>query len=344
MKRKSIIYLAFLGLIGFFSSCEKDGDKVVMLADPIPPVLQTLPDLTLSRAHGTDTLTFVGTAVDPGFTASATYFLEACATGNNFTDVISILSGVKDNAMKITQSDLNGILIKKLPTDQVSSVDFRIRSVLVVDAGTGAVGTSAHPLEYISAIQTANVTTYGLPRLDLLNSGRTQKIESALGNGDYFGYVKLDAAMPFTLKDPDANVEYGANGETLVVNGSPITASASGWYQLNANTVNLTVKMTSYMIGLVGSATPNGWDSPDQKMDYDAQTDTWSITVDLVDGEIKFRLNDGWAWNLGYNSDKTALEHNGANIAVTAGNYTITLKITNATQGSETGTFTIVKN
>jgi hypothetical protein len=64
----------------------------------------------------------------------------------------------------------------------------------------------------------------------------------------------------------------------------------------------------------------------------------------LIVGEIKFRYNDGWAWNLGWNTAKTALEHNGGNIAVVeAGNYTITLTITRF-EAPETGTFTIVKN
>ena len=92
------------------------------------------------------------------------------------------------------------------------------------------------------------------------------------------------------------------------------------------------------MIGLVGSATPNGWDTPDQKMDYDAKTGTWYITIDLADGEVKFRLNDGWAWNLGGDLDN--LTQGGANIPVTAGNWTITLTI----NANNTGSATFVKN
>ena len=91
-------------------------------------------------------------------------------------------------------------------------------------------------------------------------------------------------------------------------------------------------------IGLIGSATPNGWDTPDQKMDYDSKTGTWSITVDLIDGDIKFRKNDGWAWNLGGTHDN--LTQGGDNLSVSAGNYTITLTIIN----DATGTCTIVKN
>ena len=57
------------------------------------------------------------------------------------------------------------------------------------------------------------MTLYGLPRLDLVGSGITQKVESALGDGKYLGYVNLDATMPFTLYDPDGDISYGANDE-----------------------------------------------------------------------------------------------------------------------------------
>ncbi|MDO8929361.1 MAG: SusE domain-containing protein [Bacteroidota bacterium] len=332
------IYFTFIGLIGLLFSCEKDETRVVMLTNPIAPTITTLPDLTLKRAKGNDTLVFVGTAVDPGFQASATYFLEACAKGNNFKDAVVILSSVKPTAFKITVSDLNGIFLKKFPADQVSSVDLRIRSVLVVDAGTGALGTSTKPFEYISEIKNANVTVYGLPRLDLVGSGVAQKIESALGDGKYTGIVKLDKTKPFTLKDPDSNIVYGTTDGKLAVNGTDIIPTDNGWVKLTADTKALTYSMDAYMIGLVGSATPNGWGSPDQKMDYDANTGTWNITIDLVAGEFKFRLNDGWAWNLGGTPDN--LTQGGANIAVSAGNYTITLTIIKDT----TGTFKIVKN
>jgi hypothetical protein len=338
MSKKSIIYLAFVGLIGLLSSCEKDGTNVVMLANPKAPTLQTIPDLTLKRTNGRDTLTFVGTPLDPGFQASATYILEAAAAGTSFADPISIVSGVKDKAMKITVSDLNGLLLKKFPADQASSVDFRIRALLTVDSGTGAPGSSSNPMQYSSETKTVSVTPYGLPRLDLIGSGIDQKIESALGDGKYSGYVKLDKSKPFILKNPDNNTSYGANGSALAVNGTGITSGDSGWYMLKADINALTYSMDAYMIGLVGSATPNGWNSPDQKMDYDAKTGTWKITITLVDGEFKFRLNDGWAWNLGGTADN--LTQGGANIPVSAGNYTISLTIINGT----TGTFTIVKN
>jgi hypothetical protein len=324
--KKLIFYITILGLVLY--SCKKDETKVVILTNPNPPTIASLPDLTLQRAHWSDTLKFVGTAVDPGFHASATYFLEACASGNNFKDSILVISAVQDTALKITVNNLNAILLKILPADQVSSADFRIRSVLSIDAGTGAI-----PMIYSSDAVTANVSIYGLPRLDLINSGITQKIESPLADGKYTGFVKLDATKPFTLKDPDANITYGSNGIALAVNGTVFSVAANGWYQLIADTKALTYSNKAYMIGLIGDATPNGWNSPDSKMDYDSKSGTWVITITLIDGTVKFRMNDAWDQGInlgigtGYSIDNLYNSSSSANIPVTAGNYTVRLYI-----------------
>ena len=339
MNKKLYIYLTFIGLLGLLFSCEKDGAKVIMSANPIAPQLITVPDLTLQRANGLDTLVFTGKSVDPGFQASTTYILEACAKGTNFADPISVLSGVQDTLLKLTVSDFNGIMLKKFPAYQVTPVDLRIRSVLAVDAGTGAPGTSTKPFEYISDIKSADVTLYGLPRLDLVNSGLAQFIESPLGDGKYSGFSKLDKTKAFTFNDPEANIAYGDAAGKLAENGTAITPSDIGWFKVSADTKALTYKTEPYMIGLVGSATPNSWNTPDQKMDYDPNEGCWYITIELkasldplppatggiMKCEFKFRLNDGWAWNLGGPLDK--LTQGGANIIITPGNYTIKLFI-----------------
>ncbi len=343
MNKKLIIYLTIIGLIGLMSGCKKDGTVVTMKMNPVAPTIKTMPDLTLLRSNAANVLEFAGTPVDPGFRASANYYLEASLSGTNFADAAVIYSGIQDTAIKITVGDLNGILLKYFPADQTSSLDFRIRAVLVVDAGTGAPGTGTQPFEYSSPVQSAAVTIFGFPRLDIIGSGTGQKIESPLGDGKYSGFVKLDVNN-FTLKDPDANIVYGIDGTSLAVDGSAFTPSVgAGWYSLTVDTQAKTYTFVPFMIGLVGSATPNGWDAPDQKMDFEAKTNTWKITITLVNGDIKFRKNDDWGWNLG--GTTTNLVHNGDNIPVTAGNYSIALTITVAgPNGSEAGTFTITKN
>jgi len=330
-------------MIGIFTGCKKDETRVVMLTSPVVPTIKTLPNLVLLRANGSDSVTFVGTSVDPGFSSSANYFIEACVHGNNFADALTVWSGIQDTHVVMKTADLNGVLLKKFPADSTISVDFRIRAVLVVDAGSGAPGSGADPMTYVSGISTVNVNPYGFPRLDLLNSGITQKIESPLGDGKYVGIVYLDPSKPFTLKDPETSTVYGGTGGTLAENGTAFTPTTLGYYRLTANTSALTYTLDPYNVGLVGSATPNGWNSPDQKMTYNTQTGTWDITITLVAGDIKFRLNDDWAWNLG--GTLSALSHNGSNYTVTAGNYTISLTITTyGPAGSEAGTFTLTKN
>ncbi len=337
MKIKINIFFILFGLIATLASCEKDGDKVKMLETPVAPEIQTMPDLTLKRDQGAKELTFACSSVDPGFNASATYYLEAVPTGSDFTDALLVYSGVKGDNITMTISDLNQKLLQRFPEDATTSIDFRMRAVLVVDGGEGAPGTGNQPFEYISKTVTADATIYGLLRLDLMNSGREQKIVSPLANGVYRQYVKLDPANPFTLFDPESDTTYGVADGALAEGGSAIKVGDAGWYDLTVDVVNSTVKNNPYMIGVVGSATANGWNAPDQKMDYDPVTGTWSITLDLADGEFKFRKNDGWAWNLGGTPE--ALEQSGDNIVVSAGTYTIALTIVNGT----TGTYSIVK-
>jgi starch-binding outer membrane protein SusE/F len=347
MSKNITIYLIFIGLMGLSFACQKEDAKVTMLSTLIAPTIQTVPDLTLKRANGTDSLTFVGTAVNPGFTASVNYFLEVDTAGNQFSNPTILATDIQDALIKFSISDLNKLFIKRFPTDVVSSLELRIRSVLVTDAGTGAV-----PIVSISATKAVSVTTYGFPRLDLIvGTSVIGKIESALGDGSYTGFVKLDKTEAFTFKDPDANIVYGANGGALAVNGTSITSGDNGWYKFTVDTEALTYSMDAYFIGLVGDATANGWSSPDTKMDYNSKTATWYITTALTDGTIKFRLNDGWAINWGgkgtsdgstdnYTDATTVpLATGGKNIGLTggAGTYTITLDISGLTA-------TVVKN
>lgn len=350
MIRKTYLFLAFIGLIGLFSSCEKDEDKATMLENPILPTIKTMPDLTLLRANATNTVKFVGTPVNPGFNASATYFLEVCAEGDNFADALVLYSGVQDTAISFTISELNGLLLKKFPGDQLSSADFRIRAILAVDAGTGAVGTSTNPLEYKSVTSNTDVTLYGLPRLDLIGSGRTQKIESALGDGIYTGYVKLDNTLLFTLNDPEANVNYGGADNILSIDGPAFSipsSSTNGYYKLTVNTNDLTYSFENYMISIVGSAltgNDDGWNQ-DIMMDYDADKQSWILTTDLKVGMFKFRKNSSWGWSMGLAESGIAGELQqggvGNDIPITAeANYTLTFTILS----DQKGTFNIVKN
>ncbi|MDR2948858.1 MAG: SusF/SusE family outer membrane protein [Prevotella sp.] len=85
--------------------------------------------------------------------------------------------------------------------------------------------------------------------------------------------------------------------------------SASGLYTLTVDLDALTHSFIPYTetansysrIGVIGSATPTGWDS-DTAMEQ-VSPHIWVITdIELVGGEIKFRANDGWDINWGGSS------------------------------------------
>jgi len=82
---------------------------------------------------------------------------------------------------------------------------------------------------------------------------------------------------------------------------------------------------------LVGSATINGWNGPDMPLYQTGTTDVYQGYFNLADGEIKFRRDNDWGFNFGDNGADGTLEDGGANIAVTAGLYKITLNLTNNT-------------
>jgi|GEM_PF-582305 len=159
---------------------------------------------------------------------------------------------------------------------------------------------------------------------------------SSTSTTDYEGYVWLDGGHKFVGPDGSGNFAWGNTdwgddssftGLLLVDGEVNCEAATAGHYFVQADTNALTYSETMYQWGLIGDATPGGWAS-DQDMTYDPGTSTWTITLDLVVGQMKFRANDDWPWNYGDTGADGSLENDGDNIVVnTAGNYTIVLDL-----------------
>lgn len=82
--------------------------------------------------------------------------------------------------------------------------------------------------------------------------------------------------------------------------------------------------------GLVGDATENGWDGPDMEM-YETAPNQFAIYAVLGSGEMKFRYDEDWGQNYGDDGADGTLDDGGANIAVSAGTYYITMDLDNLT-------------
>ena len=100
----------------------------------------------------------------------------------------------------------------------------------------------------------------------------------------------------------------------------------AGFYQVDVDLSAKTYTLTPFTIGIIGNATPTGWDS-DTDMTYNPEERCWELkNVTLSDGEMKFRHKNDWSLSWGGELDNLTTQ-NGPNIAVAAGTYDIKLKV-----------------
>ncbi|MBN1599628.1 MAG: SusF/SusE family outer membrane protein [Bacteroidales bacterium] len=112
------------------------------------------------------------------------------------------------------------------------------------------------------------------------------------------------------------------------LNGPNIPVPASS-YNITFNDVtgryNITSTAVYTTVGIIGSATPLGWDASTPMVQDAVDLHLWTLdNVDLVDGELKFRADDSWDVNWGSTDFPAGIAYlNGANIPIPASNYNI---------------------
>lgn len=278
---------------------------------------------------------FSWTGADFGFQAAVTYTFEIDKAGNGFANAVAL--GVTNGKAlnEVTVEKVNSIMLaKELPGGVPTDMELRVRAKINSDV-----------TELVSAPVTITVTPFETiviyPQLQVPGSFQgwdpanlSTVLFSLKSDETYEGYIYVDAA--------DAKHKYtkglswdtnwgdtGADG-TLDPGGDDIALGAAGMYRMNVDLNNLTYADVLTNWGLIGDATPTGWDS-DTDMTYDVTTGHLTITADLVVGKIKFRANDAWDINMGDDGPNGKLEYGGADIEIAeAGNYTIELILNEA--------------
>lgn len=115
-------------------------------------------------------------------------------------------------------------------------------------------------------------------------------------------------------------------------NGPNIPIPSTSYYTVTFNDVTgaynfQALSPPSYStVGLIGTATASGWNASTAMVADASDPHSWTIeTINLSDGEIKFRANDAWDVNWGGHTFPAGTAfHNGPNIQVTAGEYKVT--------------------
>lgn len=147
----------------------------------------------------------------------------------------------------------------------------------------------------------------------------------------FTGFMFLNQnGFKFCTQPEWKGTNYGANFDTAPDAANITMTEEAGYYKVDVDLGSKSYVLTPITtIGIIGSASPKGWDSDVDMtyVPYNAETKElgyWEIKdVTFTSGEIKFRANDDWAINWG--GDTNALTQGGDNISVEAGTYDIKL-------------------
>jgi starch-binding outer membrane protein SusE/F len=343
MKKISIIILVF-GLFGLLS-CKKDETKTILKSSPGAPAL-TIPGgaaMVLLEANDSVVLTYNWSAASYGAEIIPTYIVQMDKQGNNFADPSSLGSVNTLLEFSLYAFELNSKLLPMMFDPKVTEalpMEFRVKTI--VKDKDGVAIDSIKPV--YSAVVAQSITPYYVPIVyPLLGvpgsyqgwnpADSSTTIASLKSNDKYEGYINFpdaDTKFKFT-QGPSWDTNWGDTGAdgTLDAGGTDIAAPEAGYYKLNVDLTGLTYTALKTTWGLIGDATPGGWDA-DTEMTYDATNKVWTVTLELTAAKIKFRANNAWDLNYGDDGANGTLEQGGADIAVAAaGNYTVTLNLSN---------------
>ncbi len=362
---KKIIKSAMLLLCGvvLFTACSDDNDSNPTLLQPttftlnIPAYSSALIDL--AHSYG---IPFTWSQPDYGFPVEAEYQLQASKNGNftvnlkdvdedHFTDADYITLSAYYNTPEgsIDPAALNNAINQM---NGYSEENPAPESVPIYVRATAT--TKGAPVIY-SNVVSVNVSPT-LQEVILfpefiyeIGNESEWKISYPMyclnADGIYQSYNYLDGGFKFKPNADDWAGDWGQdpNGAygTLVVDGEEDCNKkdgsfqdkllAAGFYQIDVNIVEMTWSVTQVKnLSIIGDF--NGWDD-DVEMTYDKAGGCWVGTATLPnDGGVKFRMNHDWAvsWGARTKTDQNLndlTQHNGENIALTAGTYEFKLYI-----------------
>ena len=188
---------------------------------------------------------------------------------------------------------------------------------------------------WIVTLDMNNLTyTVGKPVLYMAGDANGWATNDYLAGEDgvhFTGYMYLNQnGFKFCTQPEWKGTNYGADFNTAPDAANITMTEAAGYYKVDVDLESKSYVLTPITtIGIIGSASPNGWDSDVDMtyVPYNAETKElgyWEAKdITLASGEIKFRANDDWAINWG--GDTNALTQGGDNISVEAGTYDIKL-------------------
>lgn len=334
MKNTIKFLFAFLAFAGFMSCEDEDnfryleesGEFAILTPSAgtsivLDPNLQNNPSITLSWR-----------AANFGSPTEVEYNVEFAKSGDEFANPVIAATTTGTNITWNVLEFNNAVVGAGLTPFSQEGLEIRVKATV------GSTGS----LPVYSNVITILVTPFSTDLPQIAVPGNHQGwnpptaprlASSAFGETDYEGYVWLDGGYKFVAPDASGafnwgNTDWGDDGSfsgVLVESGESDCQATAGYYRVQANTTTLTYTTTSTVWGIVGAATPGGWDNS-TPLNYNQESKKWEGIVSLSAGEFKFRANNAWAINLG--GDPTSMSQDGSNLSVNAaGTYLVKLDL-----------------
>ncbi|UJP64543.1 SusE domain-containing protein [Mongoliitalea daihaiensis] len=299
--------------------------------------------IVIEEADSASMISFTVSPVDFGIPTDVEYTLQADRPGANFASPVDIGSS-ETTTITVRGDVLNRRAIAKgIVAGETGPLEFRVRATTT---------RALSPL--IGATTTVNITTFAtaevVRNLFLVgdatapgwnNNNNNPALFRDPENPDLYVYSGFFAQGAFKLIENLNNwrPQWGTdNGTTVRVNvgddePEAIPVASAGFYTFTVDLSDGSFSLVPFdgptdrvfeTIGIIGSATANGWDASTAMVGTNFDRHLWRITATLTAGDIKFRADNDWADNWGADTAISGVGvQGGPNIPVEAGNYTI---------------------
>lgn len=350
MKTFKLLILSLIACLGI-TSCEEDEFEFIAAPEGTFSLTNTfLAEYVLpaeNTTNGNIGAVFAFNEADFGVQTPISYELQASAAGD-FSDALTVGS-VGANGPK--QIEISIGALKNLVAEYgweapaEGQVSFRVRAFPGESGSTtqnfsDTVTLNITLLEPVRGggdgdIMPSNWGVVGSAYNNWGGAGPDGQFYTTSQDGVIVAYVTLiDGEIKFrTDNDWSSGDDLGDANDDGILDRDPDNniAVTAGDYKITFNTNTNEYSIVPFSWGVVGSGY-NDWGGagPDAKFYYDYTTDSFKVSVNLIDGEIKFRTNNDWSSgdDLGDAGNDGFLDRDADNnIPVTAGSYLITINL-----------------
>lgn len=350
--RTIVNYILILAAALSLFSCKKDAEQFDLQPGAFSgnALKASATTVVLTAAKENDTaITFQWSDAAFGKQAAVSYILQLAVpadTANNWAKAKTFTIDTKTLKYAFVVKDLNNLLNGMGLTPGVPNA-IAVRIKANVNQYNGAESTV--PPVYSNTL-TQQITSYALTLYvpgdyQGWNPAAAPQLAPVAGRaGLYEGYVNITGTGTQYFKYTNApdwgHTNYGDGGSgTFSTDGAAagLSVPGPGYYYLTANLNNNTWTATKTTWGILGDASPGGWDT-DTQLSYDATAQVWKVTANMkTNGSFKFRANNAWNLDFGIDAagklkyaDNPFLGYTAGlnNLSVSAdGSYTITLDL-----------------